>query len=119
MLPIDFANSQNDSPTLASTLAQLEGWVKGHPKAKFIDPRRVLSEVEMLTPAALTVALSLLVRKGLLVRKFRVVAPTTQTLADAEFKSIDEIPAELFDTSDNRFRTDDAEVVPIFRGVSD
>jgi hypothetical protein len=63
--------------------------------------------------------LTALTERGLLKHVVGVVMPTSQTLYREFFDSVEDIPPCLSDPLDNRFDTDDAEVVPVYRGATD
>jgi hypothetical protein len=67
-----------------------------------------------VSPVDLAVVLNTLADKGLLRRRYRVIAPTTRTYTDHLYESPTEIPTELWDTSADPFKTADADVVQVF-----
>lgn len=117
MLPTDFGNLRNDHPALAQTFDLIERWINAHPEATYLDARRLLVDEPAADPIHVTMALSLLVALGRLKVSYRVVAPTNNQFTDESFGSAEDIPDELWDTLEGRFKTQNADVVPVFRAA--
>ena len=72
---------------------------------------RQLGEVDAYDLAS---ALVLLTEAGVLVRRFKVIAPSG-AYADGEFENLAQIPERLPDRFNNYFDTAEADVTPVFR----
>lgn len=118
MLPTDFGNLRNEHPTLAQTFDLIENWITGHPDATFLDVRQLFTDQPTADPLQVTTALSLLVALGRLKVSYRVVATTNNQLTDDSFASAEDIPDEMWDTLEGRFKTQNADVIPVFRATS-
>lgn len=114
MLRIDFGNLRVENPELASAFDTISRWIQDNPRATFIDLRRLVAKFPGVSAYALTLSLRLLVHKGIIKQSYRVVAPTNKVLADGFFDSLDDIPEQMWDTAENPFKTENADIVPVF-----
>jgi hypothetical protein len=114
MLRIDFGNLPVEHPDLAKAFDAISQWTKENPRATFLDLRRLIAKYADISAYSLALALNILVAKRIIKQSYRVIAPTNHVLADGFFDSIDDIPDQMFDTAENRFKTENANVVPVF-----
>ncbi len=105
------------SSDYGNAIRLLRDFVRKHSDRRVFEPRRVARELGRIEMTALAYAFDALASDGLLVRVFRIRPPTTHTLLDQDFYSVDEIPAELRDAFNRPFCTDDAEIVQVFRNA--
>jgi hypothetical protein len=113
MLPIDFGSLASKYPKYEPIFRALNAWIKRNPRARFIDPRRLRSELQ-LDEFDVNGALASLEQSGQLRSKIAVVAPTNHALTDSFFESPEDIPDRLWDTAEDQFFTDDAEIITIY-----
>jgi hypothetical protein len=118
MLPTDFGNLRSEHAELAEVFDLIQRWITANRRASFLDSRRLIAAHREVDPIRMTTALSLLVASGILSQWYGVIAPTNHVLAPDFFESVEDIPYEMFDSAEDRFRTDDADVIPIFRANS-
>jgi len=102
------------NPKYRRALHALEAWINAHPEDAVLNPLKLRRDIRNVDPAELAVALTILVRAGLLRRVYKVLTPSG-VLADAEFDDPSAIPEKLPDRFERYFETSDADVVPIFR----
>jgi hypothetical protein len=95
---------------------RIQEWIVANPNATFIDPESLVG-VLRIDPADLGRALMALVGQGLLRVRYRAVSPYTHALSEKDFDSPLEVDEELYDTSEQLFRREDAEIVPVFVGT--
>ncbi len=114
MLPTNFSDFYDKIPQARPALESLTAWRMANPQIDYIDIRRVVSERPEVNAAQLAFALVVLEKHGLIKGKFGLIAPTNYALADRFFDSLEDIPPRILDTTDRAFRTDNAEVIPIY-----
>lgn len=117
MLPINFEDLAKRHPEHRHALHKLEEWVGKHKNVRVINPRTLAKEVQGVDPTALALALSLLVKVGLLRRVYKVTTPSG-VLADGEFDDPMKIPPRLPDRFEHDFDTAESDVVPVFHMVA-
>jgi hypothetical protein len=114
MSQVSFEHLAKQNPKHRRALRELESWVNAHPEDRVLNPLKLRRDIRNVSPAELAVALTLLMRAGLLRRAYKVLTPSG-VLTDAEFDDPSAIPDKLPDRFERYFETSDADVVPIFR----
>ena len=114
MSPTAFENLEVERPELRAALVRLRRWVEQNPQARFLDPRRLASEIHDVSSSDLSTTLTILAQRGRLQRAYKVLAPTNGVLADGSFTSPLDIPPRLKDSCEDWFLTKDGTLVVIF-----
>jgi hypothetical protein len=117
MSQINFEDLANEHPEHKRALRKLEEWRRRHSDVHIIDPKTLAREVQGVDATALALALTLLVKAGLLRRVYKVTTPSG-VLADGEFDDPTQIPPRLPDRFEHYFDTAESDVVPVFRMVA-
>jgi hypothetical protein len=113
MLLGDLSNLNFADAALKQIIQQIQAWLDQHQRAKFLDPA-VLEEELKVAPGELSRALMALVQVQKLRVRYKAMSPHSHSLTDKTFDSPLEIDEELYDSGENQFRREDAEIVPIF-----
>jgi hypothetical protein len=117
MSPVSFGHLAKQNPKYRRALDQLEAWINAHPQDRVLNPIKLRRDIRKVNPADLAMALTLLMKAGLLRRVYKVLTPTG-VLTDAEFDDPTAIPEKLPDRHEHYFETSDADVIPIFRRIA-
>ena len=117
MSQVNFDNLISEHPDSKRALSKLANWMQAHSDVRVIYPNDLAKELRNIDPVALTKALTVLVKAGVLRRVYKVITPGG-VMADQEFNDPTEIPAQLPDRFETYFDTSDSDVVPVFQKVA-
>jgi hypothetical protein len=117
MSPVSFEHLAKQNPKYQRVLREIEAWIQAHPQDRVLNPARLRRDITKATALDLAVALTLLVKAGLLRRAYKVKTPSG-VLTDAEFDDPGKIPEKLPDRFEHYFETAEADVIPIFRRIA-
>ena len=117
MSPVSFERLANENPRYRRVFDELSSWINSHPQEHVLNPLRLKRDIRKATAEELTIALTLLVKAGLLRRVYKVLTPSG-VFADPDFDDPSAIPNKLPDRFEHYFDTAEADIVPIFRLVA-
>jgi hypothetical protein len=117
MSQVSFERLANENPSYKRALNELASWINSHPHEHTLNPLRLRRDIHKVTAEELTIALTLLVKAGLLRRVYKVLTPSG-VFAERDFDNPSEIPDTLPDRFEHYFDTAEADIVPIFRRVA-
>ena len=113
MSRINFDNLQADRPDLLGAWSGISAWFRKHPKIRQVELTRLAEGATSCNDEQLTDALFLMVKRGVLSRRFAVESPDGVLIEDV-FDSPADVPEDLLDRSLRPFSRNDARIVSIF-----
>ncbi len=117
MSRVSFERLANENPRYRRVFDELALWINNHPQEYFLNPLRLRRDIRKATTEDLTMALTLLVKAGLLRRVYKVLTPSG-VFAEPDFDDPSAVPNKLPDRFEHYFDTAEADIVPIFRLVA-